>query len=442
LEQRLARTQISGLSKRFDRDASDVVHDVRTSFGRVISGLPQRIQRATELCEALGLSTKLGWQVWRLTTDPNPLLAARFLPGSAGVKLFLKAAARAGVARDAIESARTAAKRVGDLVSVHAGGRESLEMMLTHAGGAPDEESSETYREFSFRGNSFIYGVRAAAHLSTLYIQPSNTGGGVDIAMVSGLVGWRRLRSNVSWAVGRIGFTDPTGETRYHPGREPLCPADEDATTRDGAAAGLPHESGSPGESPLLRPPIIPEFCQPRSPGLRQRVLDGEVEIELPEGPVGTTSAVTVISGETMRGVGSRYRRPGDEAAHLNAHVRTPCDVLIHDLIVRTDTFGRLSPTADVFAEPDGMVSTWQRRDARHRLPIQTKVDYLGRGPAVTQAVEIPRYPELARYVFDRLGWDGGQFDVYRVRMRYPVMNSAVVLHVDLPEEPNETGIA
>ena len=48
----------------------------------------------------------------------------------------------------------------------------------------------------------------------------------------------------------------------------------------------------------------------------------------------------------------------------------------------------------------------------------------------------MPRYVEMARYAFARLGWDGEQFEVYRCRVEYPVMHSAVVIRFPLPVAP------
>ena len=49
---------------------------------------------------------------------------------------------------------------------------------------------------------------------------------------------------------------------------------------------------------------------------------------------------------------------------------------------------------------------------------------------------DVPRYPKIAGYVFDRLGWDGSRFDVYRCRVQYPIVPSSVMLQFELPEKP------
>ena len=61
---------------------------------------------------------------------------------------------------------------------------------------------------------------------------------------------------------------------------------------------------------------------------------------------------------------------------------------------------------------------------------------HLGRGPSVLHTADVPRYSKIAGYVFDRLGWDGSRFDVYRCRVQSPVVPSTVTLQFELPEKP------
>ena len=63
-------------------------------------------------------------------------------------------------------------------------------------------------------------------------------------------------------------------------------------------------------------------------------------------------------------------------------------------------------------------------------------VSYLGKGPSVLHTPDVPRYAQMGRYVFERVGWDGDRFDVYRCRVEYPVMPSSVAMCFDLPEAP------
>lgn len=68
------------------------------------------------------------------------------------------------------------------------------------------------------------------------------------------------------------------------------------------------------------------------------------------------------------------------------------------------------------------------------RLRINETVTHLGRGLHDMHTPDVPRYGEMLRYTFDRLGWDPKRFDVFRCRVHYPVMHSVVSMRFDLPE--------
>ena len=66
----------------------------------------------------------------------------------------------------------------------------------------------------------------------------------------------------------------------------------------------------------------------------------------------------------------------------------------------------------------------------------QAEAHYLGRGTAVLHSPDFPRQSEMAAYVLDHLGWDGNEFDVYQMRLEYPITPSTTFLSWDLPEAP------
>jgi hypothetical protein len=90
--------------------------------------------------------------------------------------------------------------------------------------------------------------------------------------------------------------------------------------------------------------------------------------------------------------------------------------------------FGPLTPELIVFGDLLGGPEYPGGGREPPRLPVDESVDYLGKGSTVVATSDVPRYVELARCVFERLGWDGEHFDVYRVRVAYPVVPSIVVM--------------
>jgi hypothetical protein len=182
-------------------------------------------------------------------------------------------------------------------------------------------------------------------------------------------------------------------------------------------------------------PPLIPGFCSRPLPAMRPvRVGEGHIRVELPPGPIGETGAITCIAGHVFRGVGCRTRRPDAPTSDFSARVNKPCEVLIHDLILHRGLFDGAQPMARVFSELSGPVVGHESLSHLEQLPMTVTVKQLGCGPDVSACSDVPKYTELLRWTFERLGWDGGDFDVYRARMLYPVVPSSVVLTVEMPE--------
>jgi hypothetical protein len=92
-------------------------------------------------------------------------------------------------------------------------------------------------------------------------------------------------------------------------------------------------------------------------------------------------------------------------------------------------------PELAVYSELRGL--TAGEHSEHDELPLYETISFLGYGPTAIHTPEVPRYGEMARYVFDKLGWDGEGFRVYRVLMQYPPIPTAVVMKHDLPEPPD-----
>ena len=395
-----------GAGPELRRDASEVMHAVREAFTRVVRALPTPVSRPIQVSEALGLHRKLGWQIWKIIESADPYEASQYLPGPTGVRSFLDSAARLGVAPAIIKAAEDAAARIDQLVSVHAGDRATLEMMLGSLAGTGPRQVEELRRRDAYRGNTFIWGVQVRT-LSYTTIINAGDGDTLDVALLHGLVDLRRVRPEASCVLAESLVCDaaPRGAG------EPLA-----------AANGmLPH-------------PLIPEFCSSPLPSVRQsRGGDGRTRLDLDESPLGETGAVTCRMARLFRGVGSRRRKPGSATADFSAMVRKPGEVLVHDLLVHRDLFGPVEPDALVVSDLPVPLEGEPAGRSPERLPVTAAVQRLGGGAGATATRDIPGHADFLHWAFGRLGWDGDQFDAYRVRIKFPIVASRVVIRLDLP---------
>ena len=407
--------ELSGAA--FQEQAAGVLRAVRTAFSEILDVLPNRVRRPNEVAKALGIDRKLGWNIYKVVQTSDPFMAADHVPGSSGTHIFLDAARAARVPAERIDAANRAIADFERLIEVHAGDRTTLKMMLASCSPRGRERVDVAHRRAAFRANSYIWGVQARTQLKADFLHPGATPGTLDIASLRGFLGLRRIRDNVPWVIARARCTDNDGQVRRTFVREALDPF-----------------QSSEHEAPLLRP-----FCTSPLPALRRlRSAHGFLEDELVEGPIGNTAAITCITGEVSRSVASCCRDEHNTHAELIARMRTPCEALVFDQLVYDGLFGPLEPELGVCSELAGAVPYPTSGAGRQMLPVFETVTYLGKGPSVLHTADVPRYAEMARFVFDRLGWDGDRFDVYRVRMVFPPIPTSVVMRYDLLDPPDK----
>jgi hypothetical protein len=404
------------LTASFESQATDALRQMRSALGALIAGIPGGVTKPVELQNALGIDVKLSWSVFQIIGAVDLLAGARNVPGSRAMRKLLRAAAQHGVAPSLIQRVSQATEDFDRLVRFHAGDLPTFDLMISGRASNGPNEIHLTHRRDVFRGNSHIWGVQAKTMLLAHFLQAGSDEGLTDGAAVRGLIGFRRIRPNVPWVIARARCVDMDGVVRRAPERFPLeMPAD--------AAGGT------------FGAPFLTEFCSQPLPECRRiERTDGYIEHQLVEGPVGSTAAITCVMGDVVRNAATRYCDEHNRNNEYFALVRTPCEVLINDLFVDKDLFGPLKPELIVYGDLLGGPEYPAGGREPPRLPVQASADYLGRGPGVIATPDVPRYVELAQHVFDRLGWDGQRFDVYRVRVAYPILSSIVVMRHPLHE--------
>ena len=399
----------------FEDEAGQVLGRFRSAFADIIAALPGEITRPQELTRALGIDKKLGWKIANVVQSPDPFEIAQHVPGRSGLQIFLNAAKKKKISQEYINAAQDAILEYERLIDIHAGDRATLEMMLlSHAKQGRERVDSE-YRRAAFRSNSYIWGIQARTQFRAYFLNPSSNSDLLDLVSVRGFVGLRRIRAGVPWVIHRAKIVDDDGVQRRSIRTEPLVPPIDDETH------GVP---------------LLPEFCTKPLPKMRRvTVRPGFIDHEIIEGQVGNTASATCVMAESVRESIPHYREQHNRCMELVTRVNTPCEHLIFDQIVRADVFGDALPTLAVYSELTGETPQKFLAGGRSRLPVYEKVAPLGRASASLHAAEIPRYSDITRFVFDRMGWDARQFNVFRVHMEFPPIPTAIVVSIELPEK-------
>ncbi len=395
------------------QEATTVLSDLRRTFGAVVDALPGQLRRPSEVQHALELDKKLGWRIARLINEEDPFLCAQHVPGPGSIRRFFEAAAGKSVPEPILQEARDAVDRFDRLVEVHAGKRADLEMMLMSCSAAGRREANRGQRRAAFEANSHIWGVQAQTQLATYFMHPSAGVDRVDIAALRGFHGLRRNRPDVHWIVGRARCVEGDGALRPAPGFTPL---DEGIEPRDGTAVPLVREFSS---KPL---PIVQ-----RVPGDHKYLED-----ELTFADVGDTGRTTCVTGEIARACVAKFRDADNQTGALNIRLRTPVETFLLDLFVHEGTGISLPPDFQHYGDLNREGDAHERSD-RERLPVDDPMQHLGRDRSATYSPQMPRYTELVEWTFSQLGWRREEFDLYRVRLEYPVIPSSARFFFDLP---------
>jgi hypothetical protein len=398
----------------FEAHANVAFARVRSAFADLLTSVDADPTKPQEVARQFRLNKNLTWKISKIIRESDPASVGPYVPGKAGLSIFLDSMKKAGAPTDRILEVREALDEFEKMQDLHAGSRETLEMMLGNmATGADAQQQMEAQRRLSFRGNSAIWGIRARIQICANIIAPGKNPDFVDLAWLSGLVDFRRLRRDATWAVSSTRKVNDRGE---------LLPLGN-------------IESIDPKFDPEVSAPLMGQFCSDPLPELKLDVgADGLMRYRLVEGPIGNTAATTCIMGILGKGFVRRIQGPGDSLGEHITRLYTPAECLIHDLFVHRDLAYALSPTIHLYSQlPIDMPYPTEDRNGG-TLPLWERIQFLGAEPPVVLTPEYPKYRTMIQSVFDRAGWDAKDFHGFRFTMKYPPIPAVAVFRYPLPE--------
>lgn len=389
----------------FDAHAAQTLGHLQRAFEAIAHALPDPIGRASDLQHALKLDKVLSWRIFNVMRSADPFVAARYVPGMSAVESFLRAARKSGVPAEVTVAAEEAVADFENLVTVHAGDRKRLDMLLASLSEEGRAEADTSYRRTAYQANSYLWGVSAAVSLVTHFAGFSKTPGMLDGAGLRGFVGLQRIRPSIRLPVAKARVWSDEGKLRGGLAIEPFYDLADPPQEVLGLLMSTP-------------PPKIERVDLP----------DGLVRYDLLPGPVGKTASTTCLATGVVRNVGTAEASSDDACMGFRAEVNTPAELLVFDQFIDERIAGRLQPELFVHSLLHG-----DNFDESERLPVQETIRYMGKASGVLHTPEIPRYGEMARYVLDKLEWDASRFDVYRFRWEFPIMPSIVTMRSPLP---------
>jgi hypothetical protein len=382
-------------------------------MAEVLGSVGTDATRPQLMARHLGLDKNLAWKVSRIVTDDDLLSTVLHLPGRPGIQILLSALQRIGASPAAMQSVSTALAELDDVVKTHCGDRSTLQIMLGHLNRENQISHDEAIRKKAFLGNSAIWGVQARARLCADFLAPSRESDSMlDMAFLSGLVDFRRLRPNTPWAVATVRRYAEDGTPMLHPQFEPIDL---------GVGAG---------EVPLVR-----ELCSQPLPPVSVIPGPNSMRFEIGDGPIGNTANLSCVTGWIVRSAMSRYRTPEDTYGEYHCALTTPSEIAIIDFFVHRSIGFPLPPSVHMYSQlPGGPVYPMCGRD-QGELPMRETLISLGSPPDVVTP-EFPAYRKLAQMVTERLGWPLNEFVGYRLKIRYPPIPTVSLFRHEIPPAP------
>lgn len=405
---------MASTTSTFEPECRAAINGVRAALLELYANVGADPEGPQDVSRRFGVNKTLAWNVSKVMTVSDPLASIPNLPGTSAFQTLLAAIERGGADKTMLTRARAAVQALDATVTRHVGDRATLELIIDGIGSDRDDHL-DVSRKLAFRGNSGLLGVQAKTRLMSVFIAPNaNDPDRIDVAMVRGFIGLRRLRSEVRWPIFQLrGW------------------AQDDAKVRDDAWTPL---DASAGDARVL--PLLKQFSTVGPGDLEVQNRPGGADYMLAPGPVGNQGAVDCFIGDCARSFASKYRTEQDTTGEFGATIAAPTERLIFDILADDRLEFAVQPEVrafmGLFADPS------EDTVPEGRLPLsvpQTVTRLLGHPPIVA-TTSVPRYPEITQFVCDCMGWKFDTFNGCRLDMSHPPLGSTILLRFKLPSAP------
>jgi hypothetical protein len=400
--------------KDFEPHCRAAFDDLRAALIELYASVGADPASPQEAARRFRVNKTLTWNISKVVSSTDPITTLPNVPGASALRSLLQAMQREGASAVAVERVRAAVKALDQTVELHVGDRATLELIVD--GLDRNGDRLELSRKLAFRGNSGLWGVQARTRLMTVFMAPNPAAPDrIDMAIVRGYHGLRRLRSDVRWPIFQLRGWG----------------SEEDPVT---AERWQPIEAGDDAPDAL---PLMSRFSTVGPSDLEEIRTPKGMDYVLVGGPVGNAGAIDCFVGDCACSAAGKYRTDQDTTGEFGATISAPTERLIFDLLVHEELEFALTPEVRAFggifmnrseeSAPDGL------------LPIampQNVASLPGRPPVVANP-SVPRYPEIVRFVQERMRWNPNQFRGCRLELSYPPMGSTILLRFKLPEAPN-----
>ena len=376
------------------------------------SGINPSSTRAS--ARELGLSKDLFWRVARITLTDDMFAHSSQIPPRASIERVISSIIKRGASPELITNVKDALQEFENMVENSFTDRSTFEIMLPGLSTENITQRQENIRKQAFLSNSSIWGVQAQTAFKAFFMIPSdNEDNIIDLANLSGLVDFRRLRK-VAWPIYQRRIFDDKGVT-YSQTPEPI--------------EHIPKEAGGL--------PIITEFCSRPLPTLSWRSTETVRYYEIEPDLIGNAGSITCVLGGISRRSASCYSDENNDRGGLIFELITPVRQVIVDLFVHRELPFKMPPDVILFDRLSCPQGYTPQMEEKKQLPLSNKVISTGPGTTGCSTHHIPGYLQMLDRVITKLGCSSEKFNAFRFCLNFPPIPTTIVMRFDLPAPPD-----
>jgi hypothetical protein len=392
-------------------DILRVLQHLRRAFTDLLLavGLDPSATRAS--ARELGLSKDVFWRVARITLLDQ--IVSSQIPSRASMERVVEAIQQRGASEILLKNTRMAIDEFEAMVASSSTNRATFDMMLSGLATDGITERQETIRKQAFLANSSIWGVQTQVAFKAFFLAPAKDCNRIDLANLSGMVGFRRLRQ-VAWPVYQRRIYDDRGSASSL-SSEPYSNVPE-------SAGGLP---------------LFSEYCSKPLPEISWRQGNEGMFYEIQPDLIGNAGATTFVLGGISRHSAARYRDDNNDRGGLIYELFTPAEFVNVDMFLHRDLPYEMPPGVSIFDRLSSPRGYNPDMDERRQLPLSSGILSLGTGISGCSTLKIPNYIPMLEQVMNKIGFDKDDFKAYRFSMKFPPIPSAIIFRFNLPEPPD-----
>jgi len=362
--------------------------------------------RPTDISRRLGVSRVMVSRLIGAIRKPDPCESLTRIPGPETLRSIIRAAEDAGVPAQHAADAMDAVDAFDALIRDQYGTRTALNAAMSSANPDTREKFEQSSRYQVFKGMSQILGVQSNIWLTCMMLTPSkNDPHAIDISTIHGTSGLRRLRSDMPIHF-IYGIPPKYKDSRQSPQR------------KDIDVSAFMNHTPAPLTATEENGQIINTFAP--DVGGKDDLYDMFAEVYIPSG-----------SG--------RYAAPGRTRRGTSVIPDIPVVTLVSDVIIHADIFEGIDPELSVY-------NTMARggadiEDPQRNVDLAStndRIEAIGRGIEPLAITELPKYPDMVRYLCEKNGYTPEEFRTHRLRVHYPVYGFQYVIAYPVSPPPDD----